>query len=386
MRIAIAALALSTLAQPASGRSAGPFISGQYEHRAAYIYTLGVRFDGENRPGSGSGFLIGDRHVLSNSHVVPRPGDFQSLTIEVRLRENNTEPRTARLVRRDAESDLALLELETPVPGTRPDCPLPATIYSVVQGEDVYVIGFPLARTRSIVRGIISNKTAPGGRWQTDAAINPGNSGGPAFNEDGRFIGVAVSGIVSWTPTGGERRDVDGINFLIPAERLFNGALSSELLRSPACWSVEQENAFGLQVQPPISSGVVVSAVRRPSGILGVLQSIFGGNRDSPVSRPVPPTPEHFVEEIPVRKEHASASITNTAVKLETVTVSPAPGYKLVSCDPLLLSSRWAETGSCVVSPDGRSGSFQIRLTSDRERRPAPAWWQGSVMLTQSRQ
>ena len=56
---------------------------------------------------------------------------------------------------------------------------------------------------------------------QIDAAINPGNSGGPAFDADGRVVGVAFQGL------GG---DTDNIGYIIPALvcRNFLGAVRGD--------------------------------------------------------------------------------------------------------------------------------------------------------------
>ena len=55
-----------------------------------------------------------------------------------------------------------------------------------------------------------THRHAPGGLLvlQIDAAINPGNSGGPAFDSEGRVVGVAFQSL------GGS---ADGIGYLIPA-------------------------------------------------------------------------------------------------------------------------------------------------------------------------
>ena len=101
------------------------------------------------------------------------------------------KPYGARVVARDSELDLALLQLVR-----APDD------LSVIQfgdseeveiGESVAAIGHPDGGGLwTLTTGTISSRRNEGRRaiFQTDAAINPGNSGGPLLDSTSRLVGV----------------------------------------------------------------------------------------------------------------------------------------------------------------------------------------------------
>jgi S1-C subfamily serine protease len=148
------------------------------------------------RRGSGSGFVIQGRRLLTNAHVVS-----WARQILVR-RHQDPEPYLARVLFVAHDCDLALLEVEAPAffDGLEP---LEFGSLPKVQST-VVTCGYPAGGEQvSFTRGVVSrielqNYVHIGNRnflaVQTDAAINPGNSGGPVFQED-RVVGVAFQGI-----------------------------------------------------------------------------------------------------------------------------------------------------------------------------------------------
>jgi 2-alkenal reductase len=166
--------------------------------------------------GSGSGFVYSDAgHIVTNSHVVS-----QGSTYEVVFATG--ERRRARLVGSDADSDLAVLEVDSLPEGVEP-LPLAATD-SLQVGQFVVAIGNPFGEQGSMSLGIVSGlgRSLPsqredllGTRYslpqviQTDAPINPGNSGGPLLNLDGEVVGINAA-IATLTGTN------SGVGFSIP--------------------------------------------------------------------------------------------------------------------------------------------------------------------------
>jgi 2-alkenal reductase len=161
--------------------------------------------------GSGSGFFLDDDgHVVTNQHVVE--GGVEFLVV---LEDGRELPAT--LIGADANSDVAILKVDSPVPAV-------ARIGdsdSLLPGQGVLAIGSPLGTfTNTVTEGIVSalGRTVPddnGGPEllnliQHDAAINPGNSGGPLVTLTGEVVGINTLGIV----------DAQGLFFAVPAETI----------------------------------------------------------------------------------------------------------------------------------------------------------------------
>jgi serine protease Do len=162
----------------------------------------------------GSGFLISaDGYIVTNSHVVSAGAEGATVdSITVTL--TNREEYSAKLVGRDAASDLAVLKIDAKKP--LPFVKFGDSTKSRV-GDWVVAIGNPYALSGTVTAGIISavHRNTGGGSdrfIQTDASINQGNSGGPMFDMRGNVIGIN-SQILS--PSGGNV----GIGFAIPSEQ-----------------------------------------------------------------------------------------------------------------------------------------------------------------------
>jgi len=165
---------------------------------------------GRPEGGTGSGFIISGRRILTNGHVV---SDAKFLQVQ---KDNDPRRYEAKvnplLIGHDC--DLAVLTVDDPrfFDGTRP-----LSFASEVPqlNEEVTVVGYPMGGDRlSITKGIVSRIDY--GTYshsgvdqhlvmQVDAAINPGNSGGPVFYRN-RVVGLAFQGLV-----GG-----DNIGYAIP--------------------------------------------------------------------------------------------------------------------------------------------------------------------------
>ena len=155
----------------------------------------------------GSGFIVDkDGYVVTNNHVVAG-----ARSVRVRLHDGETFD--AKLIGGDAKTDLALLKIDA-------GRPLPFVEFGdsdrIRAGDWVMTIGNPFGLGGSVTAGIVSarGRDLRGGSLvdflQIDAPINQGSSGGPAFDADGKVIGVNAS---IYSPNGGNV----GIGFAIPS-------------------------------------------------------------------------------------------------------------------------------------------------------------------------
>jgi serine protease Do len=169
------------------------------------------------RLGVGSGFVWDTAgHIVTNNHVVAGAD-----RITVTLHDGTTIP--AKIVGADAESDLAVAQVDLPADRLRPVRLADSTQVKV--GQLTAAFGNPFGLQSTMTVGFISalGRALPVGAddeqglsytmtdiLQTDAPLNPGNSGGVLVDDAGRVIGV-TSAIIS--PVGVSV----GIGFAIPS-------------------------------------------------------------------------------------------------------------------------------------------------------------------------
>ncbi len=229
-----------------------------------FRHFFGDRLD--NRPqqrasGLGSGVIVSpEGYVLTNNHVVEAADE-----IEVALNDGRKLP--ARIVGRDPESDLAVLQIKA-------DSKLNAITFGHPEqlhvGDVVLAIGNPFGVGQTVTMGIVSalGRTHLGINTfedfiQTDAAINPGNSGGALVDAAGNLIGINSA---IYSRTGGSL----GIGFAIPVSLARN--VMEQIIQTGAVtrgWigvevqaiTPELADSFGL----PSSEGTLISGVMRSS-------------------------------------------------------------------------------------------------------------------------
>ena len=162
---------------------------------------------------TGSGFVVDEKgHILTNAHVVA-----SSLDVRVSFSDHRTV--AARVIGKDADTDLAVLSVNPKEVDLHPLALGDSRAVRV--GDPTVAIGNPFGLERTLTTGVVSalqrRITAPSGFAiedviQTDAAINPGNSGGPLLDATGRVIGVN-----SQIATGSEGSSGSvGIGFAVP--------------------------------------------------------------------------------------------------------------------------------------------------------------------------
>ncbi|MBI5772162.1 MAG: trypsin-like peptidase domain-containing protein [Verrucomicrobia bacterium] len=153
------------------------------------------RFNSVQR-GSGSGFVIKGKRIMTNAHVVAWARQI------LLKRFQDPRPYLARVVFIGHDCDLAVLEPEDAAffDGLEPlEIGELAKVRSTVVTYGYPAGGEQISYTRGVVSRIeIQTYVHSGNRSflavQTDAAINPGNSGGPVI-QDGRVAGVAFQNV-----------------------------------------------------------------------------------------------------------------------------------------------------------------------------------------------
>ena len=161
-----------------------------------------------NATSLGSGFVIDPKGlIVTNNHVIAEAD-------EITVTFSDDRKLKAKVVGRDAKTDLAVLKVE-------PKKPLPSLKFGDSDrarvGDWVVAIGNPFGLGGTVTAGIVSarHRDINSGPYddfiQTDASINRGNSGGPMFNLAGEVVGINTT---IFSPTGGSV----GIGFAIPAK------------------------------------------------------------------------------------------------------------------------------------------------------------------------
>jgi serine protease Do len=194
--------------------------------------------DAQTQRSLGSGIVIDkDGTILTNRHVIDGADE---ITVTVGRHDY-----TAKLVGKDARTDVAILKIE-------PKEPL--TVLSLGDsdqtevGEWVMAVGNPFGLGgNSVTVGVVSYK----GRAltlgtqgtsvemiQTDAAINPGNSGGPLLNTRGEVIGINTLIITRGVPQSA------GVGFAVPIN------VAKEILPQLRSRGKVVRGWLGVQIQP----------------------------------------------------------------------------------------------------------------------------------------
>jgi len=217
----------------------------------------------------GSGFIISpDGYIVTNNHLIQGAGG-QGTVDTVTVTMTDRREYTARIVGRDAPSDLALLKIDANN--------LPHVNWGdssrVRVGEWIVAIGNPYGLGGTVTAGIISalhrGITGVGAydRYiQTDASINMGNSGGPMFDMAGNVIGIN-SALIS--PTGASV----GIGLAIPAE------LARPVIDSLRRGQRPQRGYLGVGLQPLDEN--IASALGIPKDRGELVRSVVDGEAAS---------------------------------------------------------------------------------------------------------
>ncbi len=144
-----------------------------------------VRITGGNfvRIGTGSGFFVQPDKIVTNLHVVARPGP-----IFAKLSDDENIWMVEGVAAYDMENDLVLLKI------TGEGVPIAlGSSDAARKGETIYAIGYPGGGEYKLTEGTIRSSRYRGKWLQTTADISKGNSGGPMLNGKGEVIGISTA-------------------------------------------------------------------------------------------------------------------------------------------------------------------------------------------------
>lgn len=141
----------------------------------------------EGELAAGSGFVFDSRGlILTNHHVVEDTND-------IRVRFDKKTAVRARLIAKDVDRDLAVLQVNLAafadsfvLPLAKTGGPEPA----VIVGEHVFSIGSPAQQDKILTTGIVSKIDARS--IISDISFGKGSAGGPLFNSVGEVVGITT--------------------------------------------------------------------------------------------------------------------------------------------------------------------------------------------------
>lgn len=144
-----------------------------------------VRITGGNlmKIGTGSGFFVQPDKIVTNLHVIARPGP-----IFVKLSDDETIWMVEGVTAYDMENDLVILKIA----GEGVALSL-GDSDAARNGETVYAIGYPGGGEFTLTEGTIRSSRYKDKWLQTTADISKGNSGGPMLNGRGEVIGISTA-------------------------------------------------------------------------------------------------------------------------------------------------------------------------------------------------
>ena len=217
--------------------------------------------------GVGSGFIIDleKGYILTNNHVVAEAD-------EINLKLANGHTYDGKIVGRDANTDLAVVEILDKKFDRKGLVQLVlADSSKLSSGAFVVALGAPFQLEASITFGIVSavgrgslQITQYGDFMQTDAAINPGNSGGPLVDMDGKVVGIN-------TAIASRVGAYNGVGFAIPSNfvrdrafQLINYGTVDRGFIGIGFAPLSEESVRTLKL-PEGTKGVVVTAVKADS-------------------------------------------------------------------------------------------------------------------------
>ena len=214
--------------------------------------------------GLGSGFFIDVQkgYIITNNHVVQDADEIQ-------LKLANGEIYTGKVVGRDPNTDIAVVQVKKDRFNRDGLAALAlANSENLSVGDFVVAVGAPFGLEASLSFGVVSamgrgnlDIAKIGNFIQTDAAINPGNSGGPLIDMHGQVIGMNTA---IYSRSGG----YNGIGFAVPsslvrtvAEQLINTGRVSRGYLGIYLQPLDDEMRTSLNLPENLHGGALVARV-----------------------------------------------------------------------------------------------------------------------------
>lgn len=167
-----------------AGFTLGLALLGGVATSLACAIAYGSGAAGSLAEGSGTGFFVSERFVVTNAHVVG-----QEREVELSIGPQGVVAK-GRVKALHQQLDLALVEVD------HRGKPL---LYAegTAAGDTVFALGYGVhsGQNRDLLttKGTLSARSAEAGRMVFDGTVNPGNSGGPLVDRGGRWIGVVAA-------------------------------------------------------------------------------------------------------------------------------------------------------------------------------------------------
>jgi S1-C subfamily serine protease len=164
----------------------------------------------ERRTTTATGFIVTEEgHIITAAHVLPNESNDLIVEIKAAVQSRHAHKFPVTEIFRDVQRDFALLLSPRIGKFRKVKFGRSADLQS---GSKLVALGFPRGMDLSLVDGVLSSRTAPGGRWQTTLPIHEGNSGGPVCDTDGYVVAMATGGL----------SNISGITFVTPEDYFRN--------------------------------------------------------------------------------------------------------------------------------------------------------------------
>ena len=286
--------------------------------------------------GTGTAFLVSDRHVVTNFHVIDGANAYYIALGTVEKDLYKTEVRIE-----DPTNDLAVLEITDSAWRPQRHFRLAPDLPDL--GSEVFTIGFPLAQEMgldpTLTTGVVSRLSGmddDARLLQVTAPIQPGNSGGPLLNDDGEVVGVIASSLSFEFML--EQRGV--------APQNVNFAIKSELL-SPMLNSLWQTSK-----RPVTGRGMSrVELIEQASESIGML---IVGASSAPNRSPLANRQDASQIPTPIRGQRQ--------YEQSTTTFSPEQFEDLGQCDSNVMMSSYAPFYDLQASQSVRINRRELSL------------------------